>query len=46
MNQLSYEVSFDKISALGYAVEGSLKSGIKSTIELLKQAQSSKLTIL
>jgi nucleoside-diphosphate-sugar epimerase len=46
MNQLSYEVSFDKISALGYAVKGSLKSGIKSTIELLKQAQSSKLFIL
>jgi nucleoside-diphosphate-sugar epimerase len=46
MNQLSYEVSFDRISALGYAVQGSLKSGIKSTIELLKQAQSSKLTIL
>jgi nucleoside-diphosphate-sugar epimerase len=46
MNQLSYEVSFEKFSALGYTAKGNLRKNIKSTIDLLKQSNThSSLTI-
>jgi nucleoside-diphosphate-sugar epimerase len=36
MNQLSYEVSFEKFKALGFEYKGSLVQGIQETIELIR----------
>ena len=38
MNQLSYEVSSERIQSQGFNFSGNLRSGIKSTIDLLKTA--------
>lgn len=38
MNQLSYEVSSERIQSQGFKFSGNLRSGIKSTIDLLKTA--------
>ena len=38
MNQLSYEVSADKIANRGFTPTGDLIQGIEATIRLLKQA--------
>jgi len=39
MNQLSYNVSNDRFSKLGFEVMGDLKKGIGSTIDLLRKAR-------
>ena len=39
MNQLSYRVACDKFRALGFGFTGDLNEGIKSTIDLLRQAR-------
>lgn len=39
MNQLSYRVACDKFRALGFDFKGDLNEGIKSTIDLLRQAR-------
>lgn len=36
MNTLSYDVSCEKIKALGFVPEGSLERGVKDTVELLQ----------
>lgn len=40
MNQLSYEVSADKIKKTGFRFEGNLKRGIKETIALLRSSNN------
>ncbi len=40
MNQLSYNVSFSRISNLGYSPKGDLKKSIKMTLDVLKQANT------
>jgi len=39
MNQLSYEVSTEKIKNIGFTYKGSIDSGIKKTISMLKKCQ-------
>lgn len=39
MNQLSYNVSNDRFSNLGFEFKGDLKRGIGSTIDLLRRAR-------
>ena len=36
MNTLSYDVSCEKIKALGFVPRGSLERGVKDTVELLR----------
>jgi len=43
MNQLSYEVSSQRIQSKGFNFSGDLRSGIKSTIDLLKSANQKKI---
>jgi len=43
MNQLSYEVSFERIAGLGFSPAGDLKQGIGETIALLRNACSASL---
>lgn len=38
MNQLSYQVACEKFRALGFEFRGDLDAGVKSTIDLLRQA--------
>lgn len=40
MNQLSYEVSCERLKALGFEAQGSMEDGIRKTIELLKAAHT------
>ena len=40
MNQLSYEVLCDRFKSKGFVFSGSLKKGIKETIDLLKNSNS------
>lgn len=40
MNQLSYEVSCDRLKALGFEPRGSMEDGIRKTIDLLKAANA------
>ena len=40
MNQLSYEVLCDRFKSKGFVFSGSLKKGIKETIDLLKDSNS------
>lgn len=39
MNQLSYEVSWERFRAEGFTVEGDLRRGVSDTIALLQQAR-------
>ena len=40
MNQLSYEVSSEKIKKLGFKTKSNLKKGISDTIKLLSKIQN------
>lgn len=40
MNQLSYEVSFERVRATGFEAEGDMRTAIKATVDLLSRARS------
>lgn len=40
MNQLSYEVSSERIRGLGFRAEGSLDDAVEATVEMLQRCQS------
>ena len=40
MNQLSYEVSVDKLESKGFTFNGSLERGIEETISVLRSSNS------